>query len=86
MNIFSIEKAKELKAKETHEKKHTILLVDDEIGNLEVMASVLQDSYNLLKASDGQKAMDLILAMDNPEKISLILTDQRMPNMTGSIY
>ena len=83
MSIFSKGKLAQLEAEEAKEKKHTILIVDDEEANLVAMSSVLQGSYNLLKANGGQEALDIIKGMDNPEKISVVISDQRMPCVTG---
>lgn len=83
MSIFSKGKLAQLEAEEAIEKKHTILIVDDEEANLVAMSSVLQNNYNLLKANGGQEALDIIKGMDNPEKISVVISDQRMPCVTG---
>jgi len=64
-------------------KKHTILLVDDEKDNLTWMANLLSTEYDVLIAKDGQGALKLIQNDENPERIHLILSDQRMPQMTG---
>lgn len=56
-----------------------ILLVDDEATNLQVLRHILQDSYRLLFARDGEKA----LALARSERPDLILLDIMMPGMTG---
>ncbi|MBL7544950.1 MAG: hybrid sensor histidine kinase/response regulator [Bdellovibrionaceae bacterium] len=61
--------------------KPTILCVDDENDNLEALERIFRKKYNVLKASSGKHALELI-QQSGPE-ISLILTDQRMPEMTG---
>jgi diguanylate cyclase (GGDEF)-like protein len=83
MSLFSKKKLSELKAKDTSTKKHTILIVDDEESNRKVMASVLRDFYHVLETEDGVAALELVKGMDNPEQISMVISDQRMPNMTG---
>ena len=83
MSIFSKGKLAQLEAEEAVEKKHTILIVDDEEANLVAMSSVLQSNYNLLKANGGQEALDMVKNMENPEKISVVISDQRMPCVTG---
>lgn len=83
MSLFSKKKLSELKAKDTAQKKHTILIVDDEESNRKVMASVLRDFYHVLETEDGVAALELVKGMDNPEKIAMVISDQRMPNMTG---
>lgn len=59
--------------------KHTILLVDDEQDNVDALERLFRRKYNVLKATSGPEALELI----KQQKVSLILTDQRMPNMTG---
>ncbi len=83
MSLFSKKKLTELKAKDTAQKKHTILIVDDEESNRKVMASVLRDFYHVLETEDGVAALELVKGMDDPEKIAMVISDQRMPNMTG---
>jgi signal transduction histidine kinase len=70
-------------AEEKKEKKHTLLLVDDEAANLRFLKGLLEEDYNILTASDGLEAMELVMSHPEPEKIDLIITDQRMPRMTG---
>lgn len=68
---------------ETGLKSHTILLVDDEPANLSCLSQILQEDYKVLEAPDGQAALDMVQQMENPEQIHLILSDQRMPRLTG---
>lgn len=63
--------------------KYTILLVDDEKENLNVLRSILGTRYNILLAKDGQEALDLVQNMVNPEQLTLVVSDQRMPRLTG---
>ncbi len=59
--------------------KHTILCVDDELDNVEALERLFRRKYNVLKATSGQEALKHL----KTEKVALIVTDQRMPNMTG---
>lgn len=59
--------------------KHTILCVDDEVDNVEALERLFRKKYNVLTATSGAQALKMIKG----EKISLIVTDQRMPGMTG---
>lgn len=59
--------------------KHSILCVDDEIDNLEALERLFRRKYNVLTASSGAEALKIVKS----EEVSLIVTDQRMPNMTG---
>ncbi len=61
--------------------KPTILCVDDENDNLEALERIFRKKYNILKAISGPEALQII--DESGESISLILTDQRMPDMTG---
>ena len=61
--------------------KRRILIVDDEAINREILASMLEDEYDLLFAEDGEQAMEHIWA--NRDTISLVLLDLLMPNMPG---
>lgn len=57
----------------------TLLVVDDEPTNLQVLRQILQTDYRLLFARDGQKALELARS----ERPNLILLDVMMPGMTG---
>ena len=59
--------------------KHSILVVDDESGNLAMLRQVLEDSYNLIFARSGAEA----LAAARKHLPSLILLDVQMPDMDG---
>jgi putative two-component system response regulator len=61
-------------------KDYRILLVDDEIGNLENMLFALELSFDIVTAASGIEAMDILAR----EKIAVIVSDQRMPKMTGA--
>ncbi|WP_295750739.1 diguanylate cyclase [Undibacterium sp.] len=62
---------------------HTILLVDDEPDNLDVLSAILSDRYHILVARDGQEALELVTQMQRPELLSLVISDQRMPRLSG---
>lgn len=66
------------------DKKHTILLVDDEENNLQFLKRTLRSQYSILTAQNGEEALDVI-AKHNDE-ISLVVSDQRMPNMQGTEF
>lgn len=58
----------------------TLLLVDDEDNILTALRRLLRrDGYRILTANGGQAALDLLAN----EKVDVIVSDQRMPNMTG---
>ena len=62
--------------------KHTILCVDDESDNVDALERLFRRKYHVLKATSGAEALKLV--KDN--RVSLIVTDQRMPNMTGTEF
>ncbi len=70
-------------SKELTKKPHTILLVDDEEHNLTTLSDLLVDHYEILTAQSGFQALELLETNDNNEKIHLIISDQRMPKMSG---
>jgi putative two-component system response regulator len=61
------------------DRRPTLLLVDDEPTNLQVLRGILQADYRLLYARDGAKAIELAL-QDPPD---LVLLDVMMPGMSG---
>jgi len=60
--------------------KRTLLLVDDDAENVQVVHSILKDRYKIRVAMDGVKAMELAKAEPIPD---LILLDVMMPHMDG---
>jgi two-component system, sensor histidine kinase and response regulator len=61
--------------------KHTILCVDDEVDNVEALERLFRKKYKVLKATSGPMALEIL--DQYPNEITVILTDQRMPLMTG---
>ncbi len=60
-----------------------ILLVDDEVGVLEIGRQLLLKSgYTVAAASGGRQALELFESA--PESFDLVITDHLMPGMTGS--
>src|SRR4051794_21965692 len=62
--------------------KHSILCVDDEVDNVDALERLFRRKYNVLKATSGAEALKLM----KTENVSLIVSDQRMPNMTGTEF
>jgi signal transduction histidine kinase len=60
-----------------------ILVVDDEENVLKALRRILSDEYVVHTASSGKEALD---AMRNNPNISLIISDQRMPVMSGTEF
>jgi len=61
------------------DKKISILYVDDEENNLFSFKATFRLKYKVFTAISGAEAIDLV--KNNP--IDIIITDQRMPEMTG---
>ena len=64
--------------------KPTILLVDDEINNLQLLRRTLRHDYNILTASNGKEALAIV--SDKGQEIALIVSDQKMPEMAGTEF
>lgn len=60
--------------------KPTILVVDDEIDLLYIMKESLEQSFHVLTATNGYKALEVL---NNNSDIQLIVTDYMMPEMDG---
>lgn len=64
--------------------KKIILIVDDQNSILKALQRCLSsEHYNILCASNGPAALDLIANKKDEEDIFLIISDKRMPHMTG---
>lgn len=59
--------------------KHSILLVDDEPEILFSLRGLLRKDFEVYTAESGAEAMQIL----KEHSIHVILTDQRMPGMTG---
>ena len=57
-----------------------ILVVDDEEAILETMTFTFQDDYEVHTSTDARKALALL---DEKAPFAAVLTDQRMPDMSG---
>lgn len=58
----------------------TLLIVDDSAENLQVLTSLLKDTYKIKVAKQGEKAIEISRQQPKPD---LILLDIMMPGMTG---
>ncbi len=59
--------------------RYTILAVDDEPLNLEVLGLFLKNEYKLHTCSSGAEALEFL----ESNEVSVIIADHRMPEMTG---
>jgi class 3 adenylate cyclase/ActR/RegA family two-component response regulator len=58
---------------------YNILYVDDELHNLNSFRAALRRHYNVFTAESGAEGIEILAKND----IHVVVTDQRMPNMTG---
>src|SRR5262249_20298572 len=58
----------------------SLLIVDDDPHILNILSSLLKDEFEVLTAPSAEAARRLFARRE----IDLILTDQRMPHMTGA--
>jgi len=59
--------------------KYSILYVDDESSNLRIFKNTFRREYNVYTAISAKEGIELL----KNKKIDIILSDQRMPGMTG---
>lgn len=84
MATFSHHKLAEIQARESvQSSRPTVMIVDDKDANLSVMSAILRPHYHVLEARDGQEALALIQGLEQAESLACIVSDHRMPNMTG---
>lgn len=62
--------------------KYTILAVDDEQNNLSLMKRTLRGDYNILLATNGEEALEIL--EKHGDEISIVVSDQKMPLMEGT--
>ncbi len=61
------------------ENKINVLYVDDEENNLVSFKATFRLKYNVMTAISGDEAIKIL----ETKPVEIIITDQRMPNMTG---
>ena len=64
---------------EIKKETYNILYVDDEENNLNSFRAALRRDYNVFTALSGEEGMEILTKND----IHVVVTDQRMPHMTG---
>jgi signal transduction histidine kinase len=57
----------------------TVLYVDDDTTNLKVLAATLKPSFHVICAEGGEEALGVL----GREEVAVLVTDQRMPRMSG---
>jgi response regulator RpfG family c-di-GMP phosphodiesterase len=60
-------------------KKHTLLVIDDEMDVCDSVHDLLRQDYRVLKARSAEEGLKVM--QDN--EVHIIMTDQRMPRVTG---
>lgn len=65
----------------TNSQKRTVLIVEDDLINREILSTILSDSYNILTAENGKAGLEILETAE--KEISLILLDIQMPVMNG---
>ena len=63
--------------------KIKILYVDDEVENLTGFKFVFRKEYKIFLASSAREALEVLENQPENDPIQLVLSDQRMPKMTG---
>jgi DNA-binding NtrC family response regulator len=58
---------------------YKIMIADDEPANLRALERLFRQHYDVLTANSGAEALELLGYHD----VALLITDQRMPGMTG---
>jgi len=61
------------------DEKNKILYVDDEDSNLRLFKNIFRRDYDVLTALSGNEGLHIL----RENQVDLIITDQRMPEMTG---
>lgn len=62
------------------EHKYTVLIVDDAEHNIEFMSEMLADSYNIITANSGTRALEILRGKTRPD---VVLLDMLMPKPDG---
>lgn len=62
------------------ERRQTVLIVDDEPGNITILAELLGSEYNIRVATTGARALEIAFSEDSPD---LVLLDIILPGMDG---
>ena len=60
------------------ERRPQVLVIDDEPGNLRMMAGALEDEFEVLTATGGDEGLNLL-----NDEVAVLLCDERMPGLRG---
>lgn len=61
------------------EKDHNLLIIDDEVDITKALVRQFRRKYNVIATTEASEALKIM----EKEKIQVVLSDQRMPGMTG---
>src|SRR4051794_12981952 len=59
--------------------RQTLLLVDDEPDVLEILSKTFEKTHRVLASSSANEALEIL----KRESVDVIITDQKMPELTG---
>jgi two-component system, cell cycle response regulator len=82
VSLFSRERLAQLQEVSV-QPDHSVLIVDDEEANLRVLRMMLAPRFRVLEAADGEAALAVLRDLPAEQAPCLVLSDQRMPRMTG---
>lgn len=83
-NDFFLNSVGELISAASVQNEHTILIVDDEINNLQLLKRTFRGKYKILTASNGLEGLETLKS--HIEEVSLIVSDHKMPIMEGTKF
>ena len=83
-NDFFLNSVGDLISATSMHNEHTILIVDDEINNLQLLKRTFRGKYHILTASNGLEALEIL--KEHINEISLIVSDHKMPIMEGTKF
>ena len=63
------------------EEKKSILLVEDDFINREILSAILNETYDLIVAETGEEALEII--KEKYDTISIVLLDLKLPGISG---
>ena len=66
---------------QAHADRRRLLVVEDEAINREILGAILERDYDVLFAEDGAEALEILHS--NSDRLSLVMLDLIMPNMSG---
>ncbi len=84
MNVEELKESLDSVLNLSNTTKQTVLIVDDEENNLQLLRRTFRGQYNLLMAHNGVEALEVV--KQHRDEIALIVSDQKMPVMEGTEF